>query len=215
MLTKLNDFELRVLGCLVEKELTTPDYYPLTLNSLVSACNQKSNRDPVVDYGDSEVETALDSLRQKNLVYVFYGSTGRVPKYKHMLPSFYELEPSEVAVVAVLILRGPQTAGELNQRTGRLYEFEGLGEVNETVEGLLSRSEPLVRRLGRMPGQKEVRFVHLLSEEEFDEGAYAAETESRVSGGAASSELAKEVSRLREELDALKEEFDTFRSQFD
>jgi len=210
MLTKLNDSELRILGCLVEKELTTPDQYPLTLNSLISACNQKTNREPVVEYTESDVETALDSLRGKNLVYVFYGSTGRVPKYKHMFPTYYELEPSEVALMAVLMLRGPQTPGELNQRTGRLYEFDGLGEVNETLDSLAERDEPLIRKLSRMPGQKEVRYVHLLSEQEYDEAsATPAPVPSR------SSKLAEEVERLARELEELREEFEAFKSQFD
>lgn len=211
MVTKLTDIELRVLGALVEKELTTPDYYPLTLNSLVSACNQKTNREPVADYSEGEVEDALDSLRQKNLVYVFYGSTGRVPKYKHMLPSYYELEPPETAVMTVLMLRGAQTPGELNQRTGRLYEFSGLGEINETLDALTSRPEPLVKKLGRRPGQKEVRYAHLIGEHEVpdeDDGSFDSPPV-RFSSG-----LASEVQELRDELQKLREEFDEFRSQF-
>ncbi|QQS40730.1 MAG: YceH family protein [Acidobacteriota bacterium] len=213
MLTKLNDIELRVIGCLVEKELTTPDNYPLTLNSLVAACNQKTNRDPVVDYDESDVESALDSLREKNLAYVFYGSTGRVPKYKHILPSFYELGPAETALITVLMLRGAQTPGELNQRSGRLFEFEGLGEVNETLDSLANREAPLVRKLGRLPGQKEVRFIHLLSETEFDDDEYqeqAARTVEVAAGG-----LASEILRMREDLDALRAEFEEFKSQFE
>lgn len=213
MLTKLNDIELRVIGCLVEKELTTPDNYPLTLNSLLAACNQKTNRDPVVDYDESEVESALDTLREKNLAYVFYGSTGRVPKYKHMLPSFYELGPAETALITVLMLRGAQTPGELNQRSGRLFEFEGLSEVNETLDSLADREEPLVRKLGRLPGQKEVRYVHLLSEKEFDDDEYQEQATRTV--GVASEGLASEVARLTEELDALRAEFEEFKSQFE
>lgn len=213
MLTKLNNDELRVIGCLVEKELTTPDNYPLTMNSLISACNQKTNRDPVTSLTESEVEHALDTLREKNLAYVFYGSSGRVPKYKHMLPSFYELGPAETAVMTVLILRGAQTAGELNQRTGRLYEFSGLGEVNEALDALASREDPLVRKLGRLPGQKEVRFIHLLAEEEFDDEEY--EQASALVREAASGGLAAEVSRLREELESLRGEFEEFKKQFE
>lgn len=213
MITKLRDIEIRILGCLVEKELTTPDYYPLTLNSLIAACNQKTNREPVVEYGEADVASALSSLREKNLVYVFYGSTGRVPKYKHMMPSYYELEPSELALLTVLMLRGPQTAGELNQRTGRLYEFEGLGEVNESLDALAQRAEPLVLKLGRLPGQKEVRYIHLLSEEEFDDAEY--EQASVLVKEASSGGLAAEVARLKEELQILRTEFDEFRSQFD
>src|SRR5688500_8321341 len=120
MIDTLSHVEARVLGSLVEKQLTTPEYYPLTLNALVNACNQKSNRDPIVSYDESTVTTTLERLRDRNLVYVFYGSTSRVPKYKHMLPSVYELEPSEVAVICVMLLRGPQTIGELKIRTERL-----------------------------------------------------------------------------------------------
>ena len=113
----LNEIEARVLGSLVEKQLTTPEYYPLTLNALVNACNQKNNREPVVAYDEATVSRCLEILRDRNLVYVFYGSTSRVPKYKHMLPSVYELEPAETAVMDVMLLRGPQTLGELRTRT--------------------------------------------------------------------------------------------------
>src|SRR3954453_13703468 len=123
MLETLNETEARILGSLVEKQLTTPEYYPLTLNALVNACNQKNNRDPVMTLTESEVSTALEYLRDRNLVYVYYGSTSRVPKYKHMLPTYYELEPGEVAVMAVLMLRGHQTLGELRERTSRMHEF--------------------------------------------------------------------------------------------
>src|SRR3954465_15307068 len=132
----LNEVEVRVLGSLVEKQLTTPEYYPLTMNALTAACNQKSNRDPIVSYDESTISQALDSLREKNLVYVFYGSTSRVVKYKHMLPGVFEVEPDEVAVMAVLMLRGPQTIGELKERTGRLHEFANLLEVQETLDRL-------------------------------------------------------------------------------
>src|SRR5215210_179386 len=161
----LTEIEARILGSLIEKQLTTPEYYPLTLNALVNACNQKNNREPVVSYDEHAVSTAMEALRDRNLVYVFYGSTSRVPKYKHMLPDVYELEPSETAVICVLLLRGAQTLGELRERTGRLYEFRGLGDVNETLDALMKRDEPLVVKLERQPGQKEARFAHLLSGE--------------------------------------------------
>ncbi|REJ77358.1 MAG: DUF480 domain-containing protein [Acidobacteria bacterium] len=214
MLTKLNETELRVVGCLVEKELTTPDNYPLTLNSLVAACNQKTNREPVMDLDESEVEAALDSLREKNLVYVFYGSSGRVPKYKHMFPSYYELEPAETALMTVLLLRGAQTPGELNQRSGRLYIFEGLGEVSETLDTLASRNEPLVKKLGRRPGQKELRFLHLLSETEY-EGVSGEVGRAEPVAQSLPEGVENEIAQLRKELDSLRAEFDEFRSQFD
>src|SRR5437867_2420912 len=154
----LSEAEVRVLGSLVEKQLTTPEYYPLTLNSLIAACNQKSNRDPVVSYDEKSVSDAVESLREKNLVYVFYGSGSRVVKYKHMLPNVFELEPAEVAVTAVLMLRGPQTLGELRERTGRMHEFSGLGDVQEVLDKLARRDEPLVAKLERQPGQKDARY---------------------------------------------------------
>src|SRR5215203_2670943 len=162
MSENLTETEVRILGSLIEKQLTTPEYYPLTLNALVAACNQKTNREPVTAYGEQTVSSTLEDLRDKNLAYVFYGSTSRVPKYKHMLPQVYELEPSETAVLCVLMLRGPQTIAEIRERTGRLYDFRDLNDVNETLEGLMKREEPLITRLERAPGQKEARYAQLL-----------------------------------------------------
>ena len=124
----LSEIEIRVLGSLIEKQLATPEYYPLTLNALVAACNQKSSRDPVVNYNETQVLGAVDDLRDKNLVYVFYGSTSRTPKYKHMMPEVFELSGGQVALMSILMLRGHQTLGELRERTGRLYEFSDFGE---------------------------------------------------------------------------------------
>src|SRR5688572_22489101 len=163
MLDILTDAEARVLGSLVEKQLTTPEYYPLTLNALTAACNQKSNRDPVVSYDETTLLGAIDNLRDKNLVYLYYGSSSRTVKYKHMLPGVFDLDEPATAVMAVLFLRGPQTIGELRERTGRLHEFSGLGEVQETLDALARRDEPLVVKLERQPGQKEARYAHLLS----------------------------------------------------
>ncbi len=216
MMNELSETEARVVGCLVEKQLTTPEYYPLTLNALVAACNQKTNRDPVVNYDDQTVERALESLREKNLVYVFYGSSSRVPKYKHMLPSVYELDEREVAVVSVLMLRGAQTIGELNQRTNRLYEFSGLNEINETLDGLAKRDEPLVVKLERQIGQKEARYAHLLS------GAIDVEALSNlreVSSGQTRNdriaELEREIENLRSEFNLFRQEFEDFKKQFE
>ncbi len=215
MLTELNEIETRIVGCLVEKQLTTPEYYPLTLNALVAACNQKSNREPVTNYGEQEIERALDILRDKNLVYVFYGSSSRVPKYKHMLPSVYELDERETALVSVLMLRGAQTIGELNQRTGRLYEFSGLNEISETLDGLAKREEPVVLKLERQPGQKEGRYAHLLS------GAIDIESYARESANAQLpradriSELERELENLRNEFNLFRESFEEFKKQFD
>src|SRR6185295_10580871 len=131
--------EIRVLGSLIEKQITTPEYYPLTLNALTAACNQKNNRNPVMSLAESEVEAALDSLREKNLAYVFHGSTSRVPKFKHVAPENLHLKPAELAVVCVLMLSGPQTFGEIRTRGSRLYEFSGLEEVEQTVHELSTR----------------------------------------------------------------------------
>jgi uncharacterized protein len=214
----INETEARVLGSLIEKQLTTPEYYPLTLNALMAACNQKTSRDPVVSYDEQTVQGALDSLHDKYLVYLFHGSTARTVKYKHMLPSVYELEPSETAVICVLLLRGAQTLGEIHGRTNRLYDFKDLNDVQETLDSLMRRDEPLIVRLERQPGQKEARFAHLLS------GAVAAEsvTAIRPTGAAqkdANNEriqkLEEEITSLREEVSALKETFEEFKKQFE
>ncbi len=213
----LNETEARVVGSLVEKQLTTPEYYPLTLNALVNACNQKSNRDPMVSFDDKLVTDTLERLRDRNIVYVYYGSTSRVPKYKHMVPSIYELEPPEVAVICVMLLRGPQTLNELRVRTERLYEFPGLGEVQETLDGLSRREDPLVMKLERLPGQKEARFAHLLSGP-IDVEAFAA-AQAAVSTRGGSSEriekLEEEIAALKNEVEALKQTFDEFRKEFE
>lgn len=214
----LNEIESRVLGSLVEKQLTTPEYYPLTLNALVNACNQKSNRDPVVSYDETTVNRCLENLRDRNLVYVFYGSTSRVPKYKHMLPSVYELEPSETAVMDVMLLRGPQTLGELRTRTERLYHFSGLGEIQETLDGLIRRDDPLVVKLPVQAGQKEARFAHLLSGEIDIEALTIAHASRSTRGGADSERVEKleeEVASLRAEVESLKTTFEEFRKQFE
>ena len=217
MSTILTETEVRVLGSLVEKQLTTPEYYPLTLNALTAACNQKSNRDPVMSIGETAILAAIDSLRDKNLVYLYYGSTSRTVKYKHMLPSVYELEPPAVSVIALLLLRGPQTVGELRGRSDRLYEFSGLGEVQETLDDLAGRSEPLILKLERQPGQKEARYVHLLAGE-VDVAALNAVREQH-SGGSGSNEriekLEQEIERLSGELTSFRETFDEFRKQFE
>lgn len=216
MTEKLTEIEARVIGALIEKQLTTPEYYPLTLNALVAACNQKTNREPVVSYSEQTVQKSLDDLREKNLAYVFYGSTSRVPKYKHILDKVYELDAPQVAVLCVLMLRGAQTLGELRERTGRLYEFSGLGETSETLDSLVRRDEPLVVKLERQPGQKEVRYAHLLSGE-VDAAAYAKENLS--SGKQAENErlenLERELGNLRGEFDSFRQTFEDFKRQFE
>ncbi len=211
----LTEIEARIVGALVEKHLTTPEYYPLTLNALIAACNQKTNREPVVSYTEQTVQQTLDGLRDKNLVYVFYGSTSRVPKYKHIFGDYFELEASEIAVLCVLMLRGAQTLGELRERTHRLYEFSGIGEVNETLDNLSRRDEPLVVKLERQAGQKEARFAHLLS----GEITSYQPPEKSVSRSAANDEriekLEQEVAGLRSELNDFRQNFEEFKKQFE
>ena len=211
----LTETEARILGALVEKQLTTPEYYPLTLNALVAACNQKTNREPVVSYDEQTVQKTLDVLRDKNLVYVFYGSTSRVPKYKHMLPQVYELESSETAVICVLMLRGAQTLGELRERTQRLYEFSGVGEVSETLDNLSRRDEPLVVKLERQAGQKEARYAHLLCGEVTSYQPPERISRSNSADNERIEKLEQEVESLKNELNEFKQNFDEFRKQFE
>ena len=215
MLEQLTEVEARVLGSLVEKQLTTPEYYPLTMNALTAACNQKSNRDPVVSYDETTIMSAIDSLRDKNLVYLYYGTSSRTVKYKHMVPSVFELDDAGVAIVAVLLLRGPQTIGELRERTGRLHEFAGLGEVQEALDGLMRRDEPLIIKLERQAGQKEARYAHLLCGP-VDQSAIAPSRE--ASSGGREDKIAKlesEIENLRGEFASLRETFEEFRKQFE
>jgi uncharacterized protein YceH (UPF0502 family) len=216
----LNETEVRVVGALVEKQVTTPEYYPLTLNALVNACNQISNRDPVVSYDEQTVARALESLRAKNLVYVFYGSDSRVPKYKHMLANIYELSPAELAAMCVLMLRGPQTVGEVRGRTGRLYAFADLAQVEATLEGLAQREEPLVLKLPRQPGRKEARYAHLLAgAPEVEEPRAEVRVEPAVREVRAENErvarLEGEVETLRAEVTELRRQLEEFRKLFE
>src|SRR5574341_1044909 len=220
METCLNETEARVLGCLVEKELATPEYYPLTLNALTAACNQKNNRNPVMVLTEPEVERALDSLREKNLAYVFHGSTSRVPKYKHVAPEVLQINPAGLAVMCVLMLSGPQTVGEIRTRGSRLYEFKGLEEVDETLRVLATRdSEPLVIKLPRQPGQKDARFAHLLAGEPHIDVRTEAAEPSGSSRSALSSnpvaQLEEQVQALTRQVENLTAEFEEFRKKFD
>jgi len=212
----LTETEARVVGALIEKQLTTPEYYPLTLNALVAACNQKTNRDPVVSFTEQTVQKSLDDLREKNIAYVFYGSTSRVPKYKHILDKYCELEPPETAIVCVLLLRGAQTLGELRERTGRLYEFSGLGEVQETLDNLARREEPLVVKLERQPGQKEVRYAHLLSGEVIiTNQTFEKYSSARQSENERVAKLEEDLGNLRSEFDLFRQTFEEFKKQFE
>ena len=212
MTTTLTDIETRVLGALVEKQVTTPEYYPLTLNALMLACNQKNNRYPVTSYTENQVSEAVERLREKNLSYVFYGSTSRVPKYKHVMPEVMRLSHPEVALMCVLMLRGAQTLGELRGNAARLHDFSGLEEVEQTLNGLITRDEPMVARVPRQPGQKEGRFAHLLSGEINLEALAEAERAAPVSRR---SSLEEKVEALTAEVEKLKEQFEQFRKQFE
>jgi uncharacterized protein YceH (UPF0502 family) len=208
MPTTLTDIETRVLGSLVEKQVTTPEYYPLTLNALTLACNQKNNRNPVTSYSESQVSAAVESLREKNLTYVFYGSTSRVPKYKHVMPEVLHLNQAELALMCVLMLRGAQTPGELRGNASRLHEFSGLDEVEQTLNALIAHEpEPLVVRLPRQVGQKEVRFAHLLSGEVKIESVAPAPVEKVT--------LERRVEMLEAEVEDLRRQFDQFKRQFE
>jgi uncharacterized protein YceH (UPF0502 family) len=219
MTTTFSDIEVRVLGALVEKQVTTPEYYPLTLNSLTLACNQKNNRNPVTNYSENEVAHALETLREKNLTYVYHGSTSRVPKYKHVMPEVMHLSPPETALMCVLMLRGPQTVGEMRGNAARLHQFSGLEEVEETLNSLISREpESLVVRLSRQPGQKEARVAHLLSgppSEDVMSEATVPRATSRQNDRERIESLEQNLTDLSEEVQTLREQFAEFKKQFE
>jgi uncharacterized protein YceH (UPF0502 family) len=203
---------------LIEKQITTPEYYPLTLNSLTLACNQKNNRNPVSALTEAEVEKALDSLREKNLAYVFFGSTSRVPKYKHVADNLH-LTPLELSVVCVLMLSGAQTVGEIRGRAYRLYESSGLEEIEQALDSLAKKDEPLTVKLPRLAGQKEARFAHLLAGEpllEEQEGDHPVTKQSRKSAEAEKVvSLEHRVEALAGEVESLRLQFEQFKKQFE
>ncbi len=196
--------ELRVLGALMEKSKTTPDYYPMTLNSLTIACNQKSSRKPVVDYDEGTVVEALNSLKKKGLISTATGGSIRAVKYKHNFAIVFPVVPAEVAVICLLILRGPLTPGELNSNSGRLYEFESLEEVQTVLEKLARPEMQFVQQLPRRMGQKEVRYAHLLGGEVVLEEEELPQEPARRSVG----ELEARVAQLEQDYLVLKEAFD-------
>lgn len=217
----LNDTEVRIVGALIEKQITTPEYYPLTLHALTQACNQKSNRDPIVSFGEPEIAQSLESLRDKNLVYIFYSSTSRVPKYKHMAPEIFQLDARELAVLGVLMLRGAQTVGELKERANRLAaDFTTLLEVEETLDSLTSKEpQPLIAKLMRQPGQKEARYVHTLAGEvAVDYVDKSSNGNSSINDSGKTGRLAKledEVEMLRAEVAELRQRLGDFVKQFE
>jgi len=218
METLLNDVEVRVLGALIEKELATPDYYPLTMNSLVAACNQKSNRDPVVAFDTSAVARAIDGLRDKNMAFEVIKVDSRVPKYEHNLRKALLLSEQELAVVCVLFLRGPQTLGEIKARTGRLYPFDTLTEVQVTLETLESYDSPLTMCLPIQPGRKEPRYAHLLTgipeNQEIDVRTVSLSPTLEPDLQHRIVSLEEQVADLEAELAMLKDAFETFRNEF-
>jgi len=196
--------ELRVLGSLMEKSKTTPDYYPMTINSLTLACNQKTSRRPVVQYDEDTVAQALNTLKRKGLISTATGGSIRSVKYKHNFAIVFPVLPSEVAIICLLMLRGPQTPGELNTNSGRMHEFESLEELQAALERLSSPEMPFLVELPRRPGQKETRYAHLLSgTPEYNEDDFADEAPARSHGG-----LEARVVKLENDLAELKEAFD-------
>lgn len=206
---ELNPVEARVIGSLAEKQLTTPQQYPLTLNALVSACNQTSNRDPVVVYDDSMVEVALESLKDAGLLRFVHPAHGRsATRYRQVLEERFGLDPRGLSVLAVLLLRGPQTVGELRARTERMADFGGLDDVGAQLERMTSGPDPLVSRMARRPGQKEERWTQLLSGEPFDGGAGSDDATGAIEAAAAMQSVSLDdmVTSLRADVDALRDE---------
>lgn len=210
--------EARALGSLLEKEITTPEYYPLSLNALVNACNQKSNREPVMSLDEDAVRGALRSLKDKNLACPADTTDSRVTKYAHNLQEAYNFDRRESAVLCVLLLRGPQTPGEIRTRTDRMHHFEDLGSVQSALNMLMRRDPPLVAPLPRQPGTKEARFAHLFSGE--PEGVHLKESTPQLERpfhAAAPDRLAEleaSVEKLRAEVEQLRQGLETFRRQF-
>jgi uncharacterized protein YceH (UPF0502 family) len=220
----LSAAEIRVLGCLIEKERTTPDQYPLTTNSLRLACNQRSNREPVVEYDERTVDAAMLSLRERKLARTVVGG-GRTSKHRHVLGEAWDLDDEEVAVLCVMALRGPQTPGELRTRTERMVDFSSLEHIERVLERMAARPEPLAVNVGRRPGQKEERWAHLLAEEiAWPEAAparvasgYGGDGNRSGSSGAAAGGrvTAERLTELEEEVRSLSSDLDVLRRQFD
>lgn len=202
-LPDLSAEEQRVLGALIEKSRTTPDYYPMTLNSLTAACNQKSSRNPVVNYDEETVTLTLNQLKIKGLISTATGGSSRATKYKHNLAIVYPLLPSELAIICLLLLRGPLTPGEINSNSGRLYEFESIEEVLTQLQKLSEEEPTFVKQLAKRTGQKEARFVHLLGEQA--EITTEPETEATVVAQFDSTELENRIEKLEKEVEELKE----------
>ena len=214
----LTDVQARVLGALVEKDITTPEYYPLSLNALVNACNQKSNREPVMALNEETVREALAALQAHRLAGPAGGADSRVTKYEHRLQEVFNFDRREIAVLCVLMLRGPQTPGELRGRTERMYHFDSLDDVQGAVQKLMQREPPLAKVLARQPGTKESRYAHLLSGNvEGNAGAelVASDAPRAETDGIEMQRLQEEIAELRREVESLKSQFAAFRKQFE
>jgi uncharacterized protein len=216
----LSDVETRVLGSLVEKDVTTPDYYPLSLNALVNACNQKNNRDPVMNLDEEAVRQALNTLQEKRLAGPTSSADSRVTKYEHRLQEAFNFTRGETAILCVLLLRGPQTPGELRSRTERMHRFEDLTEMQSTLQHLMQRDPPLARVLPRQPGTKESRYKHLLAGDLEDSTDVAGVPSPAFLPGTSHdsdrvSHLENEVADLKKEVANLKVELASFRKQFE
>lgn len=208
--------EARVLGCLIEKEATTPDYYPLTLNALVNACNQKSNRDPVMELDEQAVRDALRGLQDLHLAGTASSAEGRVTKYEHRLGEAFNYSRLEYALMCVLLLRGPQTPGELRGRTERIFPFESLEQVHFGLDKLMKREPAQVMALPRQPGTKESRYAHLLSGP-VDLSAWESAAPAPFAPGMDDGRIARiesELAALRAEVDSLQQQLADFRGQF-
>ncbi|MCH5682895.1 YceH family protein [Niabella sp. W65] len=202
----LDSEELRVLGALMEKSKTTPEYYPMTLNGLTAACNQKTSRNPVVNYDEQIVTLILDRLKRKGLAATVTGGGSRVIKYRHTIALNYEFTPDELAVLCLLFLRGPLTPGEINSNSGRLYEFDDLAEVQAVIEKLSSGNQPYIKQLERQPGQKEARYMHLFGDANILD-TYTTEN--------ASATASPTQTNLEERLSAVEQELATLKANFD
>lgn len=211
----LNDIEIRILGCLIEKELTTPEYYPLTLNSLVNACNQKSNRNPIVSYDESIVTQGIEGLERKNLVRKTFLSGSRVTKYIHTLLDRFDLSREELAIFCELMVRGPQTIGEIRLHTERMFIFKKLEEVENTLIKLIQHDPPLIIKLPREIGRKECRYTHTFSGDiKINSNIHQEISSPQNQGINKIAQLEKEIEELKKEIIDLKQAFFEFKSQF-
>jgi hypothetical protein len=214
----LTENEVRVLGALIEKDITTPEYYPLSLNALVNACNQKSNRDPVMQLDEDAVRDAVEGLQQDRLAGPAGGADSRVTKYEHRLQEVFNFTRPETAVLCVLLLRGPQTPGELRGRGERMHRFEALEDVQSALQKLMQREPPLAKVLARQPGTKESRYAHLMAGdvgETMGPAQVGAAAERGSAEGERIARLEEQVAELRREVGGVKDQLERFRKQFE